>query len=123
MSSPSILLVEDNEDNRSLIRQVAEIMDVALIEAVNGLEGVQMARSAAPSLILMDLSLPVMTGWEAASAIKADLATAGVPIIALTAHAMDGDERRALEAGCDSFITKPIDVQTFMELIEGYLAR
>ena len=121
MASASILLVEDNEDNRELIRQVAELMDLPLLEARNGLEGLRIARTARPSLILMDLSLPVMTGWEAAAALKADPATATVPIIALTAHAMDGDEHRALAAGCDTFVTKPIDVLAFIGLLERYL--
>lgn len=123
MASPSILLVEDNEDNRALIRQVAELVEVALFEAHNGLEGVQLAREIVPTVILMDLSLPVMTGWEATAMLKSDPATSAVPIIALTAHAMEGDEARAREAGCDGFVTKPIHLQNLMAVIESYLTR
>jgi two-component system cell cycle response regulator DivK len=120
--SPTILLVEDSEDNRGIIRELAEDMEVNLLEADNGLDGVTLARAEHPDLILMDLSLPVMNGWEATSRLKADPATAGIPVIALTAHAMEGDERKAREAGCDAYVTKPISILPFQAMLEDYLA-
>jgi two-component system cell cycle response regulator DivK len=116
-----ILLVEDSEDNRGIIREIAEWMDVALVEAGDGEEGVARARAERPDLILMDLSLPVLSGWEAARRLKADPATAGIPIVALTAHAMAGDEARAREAGCDAYVTKPIAVLELQALLERML--
>lgn len=123
MIEPRILLVEDSEDNRGLIRQLLALMELGLVEAGDGEAGVAMAREQRPDLILMDLSLPVMTGWEATARIKAEPALAGVPIIALTAHAMAGDERRAREAGCDAFMTKPVDLDELEAMINGYLGR
>ncbi|MDB5095984.1 MAG: chemotaxis protein CheY [Cyanobacteria bacterium RYN_339] len=116
-----LLLVEDNEDNRRLIRGIAEEVDATVIEADNGADGVRMARSASPDLILMDLSLPVMDGWEATARLKRDPLTQGIPVIAITAHAMDGDREKALAAGCDEFVTKPIQVGAFVQLLERFL--
>lgn len=120
--TPKILLVEDSEDNRGIIRELAEMMEVELVEAGNGREGVELAHQDHPDLILMDLSLPVMSGWEATSRLKADPETANIPVIALTAHAMEGDERRAREAGCDDYVSKPISLVPFKALLEDYLA-
>jgi CheY-like chemotaxis protein len=103
-----ILIVEDVELNRDLLIQLLED-DYALAVAADGAAGVEKAVSECPDLILMDLSLPVIDGWEATRRIKADTATAGIPVIALTAHAMSGDEEKAKAAGCDDFMTKPID--------------
>jgi CheY-like chemotaxis protein len=103
-----ILIVEDVELNRDLLMQLLED-DYALEVATDGAAGVDMAARGRPDLILMDLSLPVIDGWEATRRIKADAITAAVPVIALTAHAMTGDEEKARAAGCDDFMTKPID--------------
>ena len=113
----TVLLVEDSEDNRPIIRELAEWMDFDLLEAGNGEEGLLMALAAPPDLVLMDLSLPVMNGWEATRRLKADPATRHVPVVALTAHAMAGDEAKAREAGCDAFVTKPISILEFQTLL------
>jgi CheY-like chemotaxis protein len=119
---PTILLVEDVEDNRGIIRQVAGRMKLRLIEAADGAEGVRMAREQRPALILMDLSLPVLDGWAATAVLKGDPATAHIPVIALTAHAMEGDEQRAREAGVDGYMTKPISIVSLKELLTRLLA-
>jgi two-component system, cell cycle response regulator DivK len=107
---PRILLVEDNPDNRDMLsrRLIRRGCEVAF--AGDGAEAVAAAQAAPPDLVLMDLSLPVMDGWEATRRLKADPRTAAVPVIALTAHAMSGDRDRALEAGCDDYDTKPVDL-------------
>jgi two-component system cell cycle response regulator DivK len=117
----TLLLVEDVEDNRGLVRQLAAYMGLGLIEALDGEEGVRLARQLHPDLILMDLSLPVLDGWAATAQLKADPATAHIPVIALTAHAMHGDEERAREAGCDGYVTKPISLLPFKALLERLL--
>src|SRR5215212_7120002 len=104
----TILIVEDVEMNRDLLTQLLED-DYVLVIAVDGGMGVAMAASHTPDLILMDLSLPVIDGWEATRRIKANPATAGIPVIAITANAMSGDEDKAKAAGCDDFMTKPVD--------------
>lgn len=105
----NILLVEDNEMNRDMLsrRLKKKGFDVAM--AFDGNQGVEMAQEQSPDLILLDMSLPVMDGWEAAGHLKSNSATSSIPIIALTAHAMAGDKEKALEAGCDDYDTKPID--------------
>ena len=104
-----ILLVEDNEMNRDMLSRRLERKEYEVVIAVDGQAGVNMATSESPDLILMDLSLPVIDGWEATRQIKADPATRAIPVIALTAHAMAGDEQKALEAGCDDYDTKPVN--------------
>lgn len=118
-----VLLVEDSEDNRGIIRQVMEdfFEDVRLIEAEDGESGCRLALQERPDVILMDLSLPVLDGWEATRRLKSEPATAGIPVIALTAHAMDGDEARAREAGADHYLTKPLAMGPFLELLERWL--
>lgn len=123
MTMRKVLLVEDVEDNRGIIRQLAARMRFTLLEAGDGAEGVAMAKAELPALILMDLSLPVMDGWAATAAIKADPATTHIPIVALTAHAMDGDEARAREAGADAYMAKPIAIAEFKALVAGLLER
>jgi two-component system cell cycle response regulator DivK len=118
---PTILLVEDSEDNRGIIRELAEWMEVTLLEAADGETGLRLAEAERPDVILMDLSLPVVDGWEATRRLKANPATAGIPVIALTAHAMDGDEAKARAAGCDAYVTKPISIPTFQATLERYL--
>lgn len=120
---PKILLVEDNEMNRDMLSRRLERRGFTVVMAVDGAQGVAMARSEAPDLVLMDMSLPVMDGWEATRQIRADDALRGLPVIALTAHAMSTDEQRARDAGCDDFDTKPVDLPRLLEKIQGQLAR
>jgi two-component system cell cycle response regulator DivK len=107
---PKILLVEDNEMNRDMLSRRLEKRGYTLTLAVDGGQGVALARSELPDLILMDMSLPVLDGWDATRQVKADPATKGIPVIALTAHAMESDRQKALEAGCDDFDTKPVEL-------------
>ena len=118
-----ILLVEDNEMNRDMLsrRLVRKGYEVSI--AVDGRQGVEMAQTGAPDLILMDMSLPVLDGWEATRQLKNSDATRHIPVIALTAHAMSGDRERALEAGCDDYDTKPIELPRLLEKIETMLNR
>jgi CheY-like chemotaxis protein len=116
-----ILLVEDNEMNRDMLSRRLERKGYEVVIAVDGQAGVDMASSANPDLILMDLSLPVMDGWEATRRIKADAATQGIPVIALTAHAMAGDEQKAREAGCDDYDTKPVELNRLLGKITSLL--
>jgi CheY-like chemotaxis protein len=118
---PRILLVEDNEMNRDMLSRRLERRGFTILIAVDGAQGVAMARSEAPQLILLDMSLPVLDGWEAARQLKADPKTQAIPIIALTAHAMAGDREKALEAGCDDYDTKPIELPRLLEKIGALL--
>ena len=116
-----ILLVEDNEMNRDMLsrRLVRNGHEVSI--AVDGQKGVDMALSQIPDLILMDMSLPVIDGWEATRQIKANDATRGIPVIALTAHAMAGDREKAMEAGCEDYDTKPIEISRLLGKIAALL--
>lgn len=105
-----ILLVEDNEMNRDMLSRRLERKGFEIILAVDGQTGIEAAQQSAPDLILMDMSLPLLDGWEASRRLKADPATRHIPIIALTAHAMSSDRDKALEAGCDDYDTKPVDL-------------
>jgi two-component system cell cycle response regulator DivK len=116
-----ILLVEDNEMNRDMLSRRLERKAFEIVMAVDGQAGVNMATSESPDLILMDLSLPVIDGWEATRQIKADPATQTIPVIALTAHAMAGDEQKALAAGCDDYETKPVNFSRLLAKIENLL--
>jgi two-component system cell cycle response regulator DivK len=116
-----ILLVEDNEMNRDMLSRRLERKKFEVVIAIDGQAGVNMATSEAPDLILMDLSLPVIDGWEATRQIKANPATQPIPVIALTAHAMAGDEEKALQAGCDDYDTKPVNFQRLLGKIETLL--
>lgn len=116
-----ILLVEDNEMNRDMLSRRLERRGYQVIVAVDGEEGVARARSEAPDLILMDMSLPVLDGWEATRQLKAAPETKSIPVVALTAHAMAGDRDRALEAGCDDFDIKPIDFPRLLSKVEALL--
>jgi CheY-like chemotaxis protein len=117
----TILLVEDNELNRDMLSRRLERRGYRLLIAVDGNQGVHMAKSEMPDLILMDMSLPVLDGWEATRRIKAAVETQAIPIIALTAHAMTGDRARALEAGCDDYDTKPIEFTRLLNKIRTCL--
>ena len=118
-----ILLVEDNEMNRDMLSRRLERKGFQVVMAVDGQQAVDMAGSEAPGLILMDMSLPVFDGWEATRRIKADDRTRHIPIIALTAHAMQGDEVRAKEAGCDDYDTKPVELTRLLEKVQAQLSR
>ncbi len=116
-----ILLVEDNEMNRDMLSRRLQRKGFEVVIAVDGQAGVDMATSANPDLILMDLSLPIIDGWEATRRIKADPTTQNIPVIALTAHAMSGDEEKAREAGCDDYDTKPVNLNRLLEKIGNFL--
>jgi CheY-like chemotaxis protein len=118
-----ILLVEDNDDNRDMLARRLVRRGYDVITAVDGAQAVERARADLPDVILMDMSLPVIDGWEATRRLKADDATRGVVVIALTAHAMASDRDRALAAGCDEYDTKPIELPRLLEKIETALAR
>jgi CheY-like chemotaxis protein len=118
---PKLLLVEDNEDNRDMLsrRLIRKGYEVSM--AVDGAEGVAKAQVELPDLILMDMSLPVMDGWEATRQVKGNALTATIPVIALTAHAMAGDREKAVAAGCDDYDTKPVDLPRLLGKIEALL--
>lgn len=120
---PKLLLVEDNEMNRDMLSRRLERKGFSIVMATDGAAGVEMAKSENPDLILMDMSLPIMDGWAATRQIKADPQTKTIPVIALTAHAMAGDRERTLEAGCDDYDTKPIDLPRLLSKIEGLLQK
>ena len=116
-----ILLVEDNELNRDMLSRRLERKGYQVIIAIEGQQGVDMAASEMPALILMDMSLPVIDGWEATRQLKADPTTSAIPIIALTAHAMSEDRERALAAGCDDYDTKPIEFPRLIGKVDALL--
>lgn len=118
---PKILLVEDNEMNRDMLSRRLERKGFEVSMAVDGLEGVRMATEGTYDLILMDMSLPELDGWEATRRIRADARGKTIPIIALTAHAMPGDREKAIQAGCDEYDSKPVDFPRLMEKIQAQL--
>ncbi|TXL65336.1 response regulator [Zeimonas arvi] len=117
----TILLVEDNELNRDMLSRRLARQGYQVVQAVDGGEAIARAHDSAPDLILMDLSLPVIDGWEATRRLKADQATRRIPVIALTAHAMAGDREQAMAAGCDDFDTKPVELSRLLEKIAALL--
>lgn len=117
-----ILLVEDSEMNRDMLSRRLERRDFTVLIAVDGQEGVAIAQQERPDLILMDMSLPIMDGWEATRVLKADPETASIPIIGLSAHALSTDRDKALDAGCDDYDTKPVDFNRLLEKIENAIA-
>lgn len=119
--SRTILLVEDHEDNRIVYRTMLEHFGYRVLLAGDGGEGVRLARESLPDLILMDVSIPVMDGWEATATLKADPATARIPIIALTAHALAADRERATEVGCDGYLAKPVEPRRVLEEVRRFL--
>jgi CheY-like chemotaxis protein len=118
-----LLLVEDNEMNRDMLSRRLRKRDYEVVLAVDGEEGVAKAQSEAPALILMDMSLPGIDGWEATRRIKADAKTKDIPVIALTAHALVSDRESALAAGCDDFDTKPVELTRLVTKIENLLTK
>ena len=116
-----ILLVEDNEMNRDMLSRRLERRGYDVVIAVDGQQGVDLAQSTNPDLILMDMSLPIIDGWEATRQLKAKDGVKGTPIIALTAHAMDGDEQKARAAGCDDYDTKPVELSRLLTKMERLL--
>jgi len=120
---PRILLVDDNEMNRDMLMRRLQRKGYEVLIAVDGEQGVAMAKSEAPELILLDISLPILDGWEAARQLKVSPETQSIPIIALTAHAMAGDREKSLEAGCDDYDTKPIEFQRLLEKMAALLEK
>jgi two-component system cell cycle response regulator DivK len=120
---PKLLLVEDNPENRDMLSRRLVKRGFELSFAMDGAEAVAKATADKPDLILMDLSLPVIDGWEATRRIKADAATGAIPVIALTAHAMAGDREKALAAGCNDYDTKPVDLPRLLGKIEALLGK
>lgn len=118
---PKVLLVEDNEMNRDMLSRRLMRHGFEVSVALDGQQGVEMASREAPDIILMDMSLPVLDGWEATRRLKASQDTQNIPLIALTAHAMAGDRDRAMQAGCDDYDTKPIEFPRLMEKIDRLL--
>jgi CheY-like chemotaxis protein len=118
---PKVLLVEDNEMNRDMLSRRLKRKGFDVVIAVDGKEGLDMASAEEPDIILLDMSLPVMDGWEAAGHLKSNPETQGIPVLALTAHAMEGDREKALEAGCDDYDTKPVNFSGLLEKINALL--
>jgi len=120
-NSKTVLLVEDNEDNRTVYRTILEHFGYHVIEARNGEDGVRMAREDKPNLILMDISIPVIDGWEATRILKGDPDTKEIPIIALTAHALATDRAKATEVGCDGYLAKPCEPRRVVAEVEKFI--
>lgn len=118
---PKVLLVEDNEMNRDMLSRRLQRKGYDVLLAVDGEEGVRTALAELPDLILMDMSLPVIDGWEATKRLKAEAETSNIPVIALTAHAMSDDRQRALDAGCDDYDTKPVELARLLGKMEALL--
>lgn len=120
---PKILLVEDNEDNRDMLIRRLQRRGFEIVVAVDGAQGVDMAYSETPDLILMDIGLPVLDGWEATRRIKASPDTMNIPIIGLSANAMSGDREKGLAAGCDDYDTKPVEIERLLGKIQALLGQ
>jgi CheY-like chemotaxis protein len=118
---PKILLIEDNEESRDGLSRRLRRQGYDILTAVDGQQGLEVARAEAADLIVMDMSLPILDGWEATRQLKADEATRAIPVIALTAHAMAGDREKALEAGCDDYETKPVEFARLLAKIQALL--
>ncbi|HEY8124167.1 MAG TPA: response regulator [Methylocystis sp.] len=116
-----ILLVEDNEMNRDMLSRRLRRNGYEVVIAIDGQQGVEMASAESPDLILMDMSLPVIDGWEAARRVRENEATRKIPVIALTAHAMAGDREKAIEAGCDDYDTKPVEITRLLGKITALI--
>jgi two-component system cell cycle response regulator DivK len=119
----TVLLVEDNEDNRIVYSTILQHFGYVVMEALNGEEGIAKARADHPDLILMDISIPVIDGWEATQVLKRDPETRGIPIIALTAHALASDREKAMEVGCDSYLAKPCEPKAVVSEVEKFIGK
>ena len=117
-----ILIVEDEPKNITLLRDLLQVSGYSTIEATDGKQGVELAKSKKPDLILMDVQMPKMDGLEATLILKADATTSNIPILALTSYAMKGDKERILEAGCDGYLAKPIDIKELLKIVAEYLS-
>ncbi|MFC1977128.1 response regulator [Chloroflexota bacterium] len=118
----TILIVENDSKNTTLLRDLLQVSGYSTIEASNGKQGVELARSKKPDLILMDIQMPEMDGLEATRILKADATTGTIPVLALTAYAMKGDEGRILDAGCDGYLAKPFNIQELLKQVAEYLS-
>ena len=121
MNRKTILVIEDDDMNRKLVRTLLEIGGYEIMEARDAETGLELAGAQKPDLILMDIQLPGMDGLDATRLLKQDPATAGIPVVALTSYAMQGDEEKALDAGCAGYMSKPIDTRKFLQELERYL--
>ena len=121
MTSKRILLVEDHEDNRNIYRTILEHYGYQVVIAMDGQSGIRLAREEQPDLILMDLSIPVVDGWEATRQLKGDAATRAIPVIALSAHALEEDRLRARQAGCDGYLAKPVEPKKVLAEVARFL--
>ena len=119
----TVLLVEDNEDNRIVYSTILQHFGYVVMEALNGEEGIAKARNERPDLILMDISIPVIDGWEATQVLKRDPETRAIPIIALTAHALASDREKAMEVGCDSYLAKPCEPKAVVSEVEKFIGK
>ncbi len=117
-----ILIVEDEPKNMTLLRDLLQVSGYKTIEATDGKQGVELAKSKKPDLILMDVQMPKMDGLEATRILKADATTSNIPVIALTSYAMKGDKEKMLEAGCDGYLAKPIDIKELLKIVAEYLS-
>jgi CheY-like chemotaxis protein len=122
-SLSSVLLVEDNEDNRIIYATALRYAGYEVFEAITGTEGVHQARTNRPDLILMDISVPELDGWEATAILKADPVTKHIPVIAVTAHALPGDQERSIQAGCDGYLAKPIPPAALLAEVDRRFGR
>lgn len=120
---PRILIVEDNEENREVLSRRLQRRGYDVITANDGQQGVEMARAEKPDLVLLDMNMPVMDGWQAAQQLRSDPATQALPIVGLTAHAMEGDREKALAAGCSDYHAKPVDFPKLMTQVEELLKK
>ncbi len=118
-----ILIVEDDQKNLKLVRDLLQVSGYVTLEATNGQQGIEIAREKKPGLILMDIQMPIMDGLKATMILKGNEGTSGIPIVAMTAYAMKGDEEKILEAGCDGYITKPIDTRRFLQIVSEYFSK
>lgn len=121
MSKTKVLVIEDNSDNLGLVRFLLEQADFEVIGARDGKTGLEAAYQSHPALILLDMSLPEVSGWQVAHELKSNPDTSSVKVVALTAHTLPGDRKKALDAGCDGFISKPLDVPNFVKQVQDYL--
>jgi len=118
-----ILIIEDQEDNRTILRDLLSHAGFEILEAGNGIEGIETATREKPDLILMDIQMPEMDGYEATRRIKAKPVTAGIPVIAVTSYALAGDEQKAKAAGCDAYVTKPFSPRAILQIVKHWIER